>query len=168
MTDRRMIVSKFCCRLQRDMDKVILKDIGLVLNDPSLWYRKAKDFKLVAKFNKAYYNAHTPNHRGTYSFHVPANFAALTPSLGTPSTTMKSASNPEPTKAENPCTKFSSQLNCWNCGEEGHPAWRCTKPKDKTKTKVRVTDMLEEDVLALTRIGLKVVEEEQESQGKDF
>jgi hypothetical protein len=62
MTDWRMIVSKFHCGLWRDMDKVILKDIGLVLNDPSLWYCKAKDFKLVVKFNKVYHNAHTPNH----------------------------------------------------------------------------------------------------------
>jgi hypothetical protein len=29
-------------------------------------------------------------------------------------------------------------------------------------------DTLEEDVLALVRIGLEVVEEEQESLGKDF
>jgi hypothetical protein len=64
MTDHRMIVLKFCCGLHRDVDEVISKDIGLVLNDPNLWYRKSKDFELVAKFNKAYYNAHTPNHRG--------------------------------------------------------------------------------------------------------
>jgi hypothetical protein len=81
---------------------------------------------------------------------------------------MKSASNPEPAKMEGPHTKFSSQLNCWNCSEDGHPTWQCTKLKDETKTKVRVMDMLEEDVLALARIGLKVVEEEQELLGKDF
>jgi hypothetical protein len=46
--------------------------------------------------------------------------------------------------------------------------WQCTKPKDETKTKVQVTDMPEEDVLALARIGLEVIEEEQESRGKDF
>jgi polynucleotide 5'-kinase involved in rRNA processing len=40
--------------------------------------------------------------------------------------------------------------------------------EDEMKTKVRVTDMLEEDVLALVRIGLKVVEEEQQSLGKEF
>jgi hypothetical protein len=53
MMDRRMIVLKFRRGLRRDVDKVISKDIGLVLDDPNLWYRKAKDFKLVAKFNKA-------------------------------------------------------------------------------------------------------------------
>jgi hypothetical protein len=62
MTDRRTIVSKFRRGLRRDVDEVISKDIGLVLDDPSLWYRKAKDYELVAKFNKAYHDAHTPNH----------------------------------------------------------------------------------------------------------
>jgi hypothetical protein len=167
MTDWRMIVSMFRCRLRRDVDEIILKDIGLVLDDPSLWYCKVKDFELVAKFNKAYHDAHTPNHRGAYSFRVPANFTASTPPSGTPSVPVKLGSNPEPAKMEGPRTKFSSRLNCWNCGKEGHPAWQCMKPKDETKTKVRVTDMLEEDVLALARIGLEVVEEEQESLGKD-
>ena len=61
MTDRRIIVSKFCQGLRRDVDEAISKDIGLVLDDPSLWYRKAKDYKLVVKFNKAYHKAHTSN-----------------------------------------------------------------------------------------------------------
>ena len=85
-----------------------------------------------------------------------------------PPTTAKSTLNPELVKTKGPRTKFSSQLNCWNCREEGHPAWQCTKLKDRTKTKVRVTDMPEEDVLALARIGLEVVEEEQESLEKGF
>jgi hypothetical protein len=63
---------------------------------------------------------------------------------------------------------YCMQPNCWNCGEEGLPTWQCTKLKDKMKAKVRVTDMPEEDILALARIGLEVVEEEQESRGKDF
>jgi hypothetical protein len=168
ITDQRTIVSKFHQGLRRDVDEVISKDIGLVLDNPSLWYRKVKDYELVAKFNKAYHDAHTPNHRGTYPFCAPANFTASTPALGTPPTTTKSTSNPKPAKTEAPRTKFSLQLNCWNCGEEGHPAWQCTELKDETKTKVRVTDMPEEDVLALVRIGLKVIEEEQESLGKDF
>ena len=75
---------------------------------------------------------------------------------------------PEPAKPEAPHPKFSLQLNCWNCSEEGHPAWRSTKPKDEMKTKVRVTDMPEEDVLALARIGLEVVEDEEEALEKDF
>jgi hypothetical protein len=136
MTDWRMIVSKFRRGLCRDVDEVILKDIGLVLDDPNLWYRKSKDFELVAKFNKVYHEAHTPNHRGAYSFRAPANFAASTPSSGTPSATTKPTSNPEPAKVDGPRTKFSLWLNCWNCGEEGHPVWQCTKPKDETKTKV--------------------------------
>jgi hypothetical protein len=168
MTDWRTIVSKFRRRLCRDIDEAILKDTGLVLNNPSLWYHKVKDYELVVKFNKAYHDAHAPNHRGTYPFRAPAHFAASVPPSGTPPTTMKSASNPKPAKVEGPRTKFSSWLNCWNCGKEGHPAWQCTKLKDETKAKVRVTDMPEEDILALARIGLEVVEEEQESQGKDF
>jgi hypothetical protein len=168
MTDRRTIVSKFCRGLRKDVDEAISKDIGLVLDNPSLWYHKAKDYELVAKFNKAYHDAHTPNHRGIYPFRAPANFTASAPASGTPPTTTKPALNPEPAKVEGPRTRFSLQLNCWNCGEEGHPAWQCTKPKDETKTKVRVTDMLEEDILALARIGLEVIEEEQESLGKDF
>ena len=168
MTDRRTVVSKFRRGLHREVDEAISKDIGLVLDDPSLWYRKAKDYELVVKFNKAYHEAHTPNPRGTYPLHAPVNYTALAPPSGTPPTTAKSTLNPEPAKTEGPHTKFSSQLNCWNCGEEGHPTWQCTKPKDEMKTKVRVTDMPEEDVLALARIGLEVVEEEQESLGKGF
>jgi hypothetical protein len=168
MMDHRMIVSKFCRRLCRDVDEVISKDIGLVLDDPNLWYRKSKDFELVVKFNKAYHDAHTPTHRGTYSFCTPVNFAASTPSSGTPSATTKPTSSPEPAKVDGPHTKFSLRLNCWNCGEEGHPVWQCTKLKDETKTKVQVMDMPEENLLALARIGLKVVEEEQELLGKDF
>ena len=61
MTDRRTIVSKFRRGLCRDVDEAISKDIGLVLDDPSLWYHKAKDYELVVKFNKAYHEAHTPN-----------------------------------------------------------------------------------------------------------
>jgi hypothetical protein len=93
MTDRRTIASKFRRGLHRDVDEVISKDIGLVLDDPSLWYRKAKDYELVAKFNKAYYDAHASNHRGTYPFRTTAHLAASVPPSGTPPTTTKSASN---------------------------------------------------------------------------
>jgi hypothetical protein len=75
---------------------------------------------------------------------------------------------PKPAKVEGPCIKFSLQLNCWSCGEKGHLAWQCTKLKDEMKTKVQVMNMPEEDILALMRIGLEVVEEEQELLEKDF
>ena len=42
------------------------------------------------------------------------------------------------------------------------------KLKDEMKTKVCVTDMPEEDVLALARISFEVVEDEEEVLGKDF
>ena len=146
--DQRMIVSKFRRGLRKDIDKVILKDIRLVLDDSGLWYHKAKDFELVTKFDKAYHDSQTTNPRGTYSFCTQGSFTASAPQVPTlASAAAKSLS--EPAKPETPRPKFSLQLNCWNCGEEGHPAWRCTKPKDETKTKVHVTDMPEEDVLAL-------------------
>jgi hypothetical protein len=123
MTDRRMIVSKFRRGLRGDVAEDVSKDISLILDDPNLWYHKAKDFELVAKFNRAYHDTHTVDHRST-NFSTPANFAALAPSSDTSSIT--------------------------------------------TTTEVHMTDMPEEDVSALAKIGLEVVGEEQESLGKDF
>jgi hypothetical protein len=76
--------------------------------------------------------------------------------------TPKLPAGPEQPKMEPPKRKFSSRLNCWNCGKEGHPAWRCTKPKAEPEARVRVTDLPEEDIMALAKIGLGVVKEEEE------
>jgi hypothetical protein len=85
---------------------------------------------------------------------------STTLSATTPAVTSKLLANPEQSKVEPPKHKFSSRPNCWNCGEEGHPAWQCMKPKVEPKVRVQVTDLPEEDVMALAKIGLEVVEEE--------
>jgi hypothetical protein len=53
-------VSKFCQGLCHKVDDAISKDIGLVLDDPMLWYNKAKNHELIAKFTKAYHDSQTP------------------------------------------------------------------------------------------------------------
>jgi hypothetical protein len=84
MTDRRSIVSKFRRGLRRDTDKVIARDIGLVLDDPQLWYDKAWNHELVAKLTKAYHDTQMPAlSRGMFHLRPSTAASLTTPSLGT-------------------------------------------------------------------------------------
>ena len=162
LTDRRVIVSKFRRGLRKDVDDVVSRDIGLVLDDPDLWYTKAKDHELVAKFNKAYHESQNSS-RGTYQYRTSTTSTTSTTPITSPAPS-KPASEPTTPRSTTSTSKFSSRLNCWNCGKEGHTAWQCSEPKPEGRSSIKLSDLADEDVLALANIGLEVIEEESKAE----
>ena len=177
LTDRRTIVSKFRRGLRRDIDEQIAKDIGLILDDPDRWYSKAKDYELIAKFNKAYHNTGPPPTRNFFPYKSPTTQQPSNPPTTPRSTpeTPPERSTPDPlptptTRPQDARSKLKSRLKCWNCNKEGHPSWLCPDNETERKEQVRVTELVHEDVLALARLGMELVQEEDrmEREEQDF
>ena len=177
LTDQRTIVSKFRRGLRRDIDEQIAKEIGLVLDDPDRWYSKAKNYELITKFNKAYHDTGPTPTRSFFPYRTsitqqsPHSTTTLRSTPETPATRSTPESPPAPaTRPQDSRSKLKSRLKCWNCNKEGHPSWLCPDNETERKEQVRVTELVHEDVLALARLGMELVQEEEqmEREEQDF
>ena len=173
LTDSRTIVSKFRRGLRQEVDESISDKIGLVLDNPELWFTKAKESELVTKITKAYHDSGTTSGR---SFVPYRSTSAQPPARNTTDDRAASGSKPPstptptPAKAQTDRPKYKSRLNCWNCGKEGHPSWLCPDQETERKEKIRVTDLPEEEVRALAELAIDLVEQErqEEETERDF
>jgi hypothetical protein len=139
------------------------------LDNPDLWYSKAKESELVSKITKAYHETGTTPSR---SF-VPYRSMSTQPTTGprnTPEeqsiTGNKSPSTPTqtPAKPQTDRPKYKLRLNCWSCGKEGHPSWLCPDQEPGTKDKIRASDLLEEEIRALAELAMELVNQEHEAE----